>query len=552
MSPLDHVDDYPEIPVSLGSTRAVLKTGAWRSVRPVLAERTAPCTAGCPAGVTIPVYLHDVAAGRLDAAFAAFTERNPFPRITGRVCPHLCEGACNLAAVAGETAVSIRAVERWLGDATAELPHRRPDATTGIRVAVVGSGPAGLAAAYYLRRTGHDVTVLEKRNRAGGMLRHAIPDYRLPAAVVDAEVSRLEDMGIEFRTGVELGVDLTLEDLTASNSAVFVATGAWRERVAGVPGEELFTAGLGFLEGVSRGEATLPGRRCAVVGGGNTAMDVARVLRMLDAEVTVLYRRTEDEMPAIPEEYRLAVADGVTFQWLSLPRSVERRAGELVVTVEEMRLGDSDGSGRRQPEPTGSTRQLTFDGIFSAIGEAADLSPFPDHLRSPDGWLAVGPLGATADAKVYVGGDLVTGPATVIEAIVAGRAAARAIDRRLGYGDRWPTDHAAEVVEPGEVHAANRRRHPRVADPRSGAARPLDEETSTIGTEAAFVEIERCLSCGHCNECGVCFVLCPDAAIRWDGGPVVDYEFCKGCGICVAECSGHTMILINERDFTHA
>jgi NADPH-dependent glutamate synthase beta subunit-like oxidoreductase/Pyruvate/2-oxoacid:ferredoxin oxidoreductase delta subunit len=553
MTPLDHVDDYPEIPVSLGSTRAAIKTGGWRSVRPVEVDRTAPCAFACPAGVAVPEYLDLVRRGHLDEALAVFTERNPFPRITGRVCPHICEDGCNLAVATGDAPVAIRSIERWLGDATAQVPHPQPFEATRRHVAVVGSGPAGLAAAYYLRRSGHRVTVYERRPVAGGMLRHAIPEYRLPAAVVDAEIARLSDMGVEFLTGVELGRDFHLEELAPHHSAVFLATGACRERPVGISGEHLLDSGLGFLGAAGLDTSIGRGVRCAVIGGGNTALDVARVARRLGAEVTVLYRRTAAEMPAIREEYHHAVAEGVVFEWLTLPRSVEEAASGLVVTVEEMRLGDPDGSGRRRPEATGRTRRLAFDRVFCAVGEIADSTPFPANLKSADGWLEVGPGGATADPTVHAGGDLVTGPATVVAAIAAGREAARLIDRRLGFSDRWPPCRSSAVVGPEEVNASYRSGNRRVSDPSSHTIDPLGEETLTVTTEAALAEIERCLSCGHCNACGTCFVFCPDGAIRWEeGGPVIDLEFCKGCGICVVECPGRALVLINEREAVDA
>ena len=548
MTRLNHVDDYPEIPVSLASTRTMLKTGAWRSVRPILAERSAPCSAACPAGIGIPAYLTEIKEGRLEEACAAITARNPFPRITGRVCPHFCEHGCNLEEKTGQDPVSIRSIERWLGDETAHLPHPVPFTETGKRMAVVGGGPAGLSAAFYLRRSGHQVTVFDRRELAGGILRYGIPDYRLPTPIVDAELHRLEAMGIEFRTAVALGTDVTLEDLEDSFSAVFVATGAGRERAVGIEGESLLEPGLAFLGEVSRGEATLPGKRCAVIGGGNTAMDVARVLGKLGARVTVLYRRTAAEMPAIREEYEHAVADGVDFRWLTQPRSVVKEQGELAVTVETMQLGDPDESGRRRPEPTGVTETLRFDGVFSATGETADTKPFPDRLKDPDGWLTLARDGATKDPLVYAGGDLATGPATVIEAIVAGRRAARAIDHQLGFDDRWPEDDPAEVVGSAEVNPTYLPHHQRAADHPAPAAAPFAEESVTVTEAEVLREIERCMSCGYCNACGTCFVFCPDGAITWDDGPVIDYEFCKGCGICVAECPGHAMILVNERE----
>lgn len=552
MSGLGHVDDYPEIPVSFASTSALLKTGAWRSVRPVLSDRTAPCSAECPAGINIPAYLDEVKDGNLDKALAAFVERNPFPRITGRVCPHLCEHRCNLAVVSGEESVSIRSIERWLGDNTADIPYPRPEQETGKRVAVVGAGPAGMAAAFYLRRSGHEVTVVERREQPGGIMRYGIPEYRLPEAIVDEEVSRLEEMGVEFRTRLELGVDLTLDDLEAAYAAVFVATGAAKERHSGIEGESLLEPGLPFLEAANRDQAKLPGDRCAVVGGGNTAMDVARVLRRLGADVTVLYRRTVDEMPAIAEEYERAAGDGVHFEWLALPRSVKKLGDELLVTVERMRLGELDESGRNRPEPTGVTEDMLFHGVFSAIGETADVAPFPERMRDSQGWLDVDAAGATRDPFVYAGGDLATGPATVIEAIVAGRCAAQTIDEHLGFGHLWPADDPEDRVTPAEVNLTYMPHHDRADDHEVEVVTRFGEETTTLTEAEVLEEIDRCLSCGHCNSCGTCFVFCPDGAIIWDDGPRIDHEFCKGCGICVTECPGHVMVLVNEREVSHA
>jgi NADPH-dependent glutamate synthase beta subunit-like oxidoreductase len=552
MSGLDHVDDYPEIPVSLAPTSTVLKTGAWRSVRPVLRNRTAPCSAGCPAGIAIPGYLDDIKEGRLEQAHARFIARNPFPRITGRVCPHLCEQGCNLAIASGEESVSIRSIERWLGDKTAHVPHPYPVVETGKQIAVVGAGPAGMSAAFYLRRSGHKVTVFDRRELPGGILRYGIPEYRLPSTIVDAEVARLEEMGVEFRTRLALGTDLTLEELEAAYAAVFVATGATGQRTTGVAGESLLEPGLAFLEAANRGEASLPGIQCAVIGGGNTAMDVARVLRRMGAAVTVLYRRTLTEMPAIAEEYERAIADGVAFEWLTLPRRITKLGEKLLVTVEQMVLGPPDDSGRRRPEPTGITRDLRFDGVFSATGEKADITPFPERLRNEEGWLELGTAGATADPLVYAGGDLATGPATVIEAVVAGRRAAEAIDFELGFGHLWPDEEPVDLVIPAEVNLTYMPHHDRADDPAAVGADPFSEETTTLTEEEIQREIERCLSCGHCNTCGTCFVFCPDGAILWDDGPRIDHEFCKGCGICVAECPGHVMVLVNEREVSHA
>ena len=549
-----HVDDYPEIPVSLRSTVGVLQTGAWRNLRPVLTRRTAPCTAACPAGVPVPHYLDLLARGRVAEAVDLFHLSNPFPRITGRVCPHPCESECNRAHHDG--AVSIRALERHLGDATDSLPRPTAGLDSGHTVAVVGSGPAGLSAAHYLRREGHAVIVHERRELPGGLLRYGIPDYRLPDPVVDAEISALRDMGVEFRTGVSLGSDITLAGLENEYEAVFVAIGAWSERWAGIDGEEAMVPGLDFLNSVAMGETTLPGRHCAVVGGGNTAMDVARVLLRLGADAAVLYRRTEDEMPAIAEEYERAAEDGVRFEFLSLPVAATRVNGEIQLTVAEMRLGPADESGRHRPEPTGVTHTETYDAVFTAIGESADLAAFPTAMVSDDGWLQVAPDGQTTHETVYVGGDLSHGPETVIAAIADGRRAAAAIHGRLNPGAApppWSPAVPEEVVGHKEVNGATVSSsgaiHLPHMEPAERIAAGFVEEAATIAAAAALAEVERCYSCGHCNSCGVCFTFCPDVAIAWDDGPTFDLNVCKGCGICATECPGSAIINVPEKEF---
>lgn len=551
MSNMDHVDKYPELPISLIPTLGTVKTGEWRNMKPLMMEKASPCTEKCPAAVLIPHYFKHLAEGRVEEAYRVMSLRNPFPAVTGRICPHFCESGCNRQE--HDSSLSIRTVERYLGDASKKIPHPRPQMETGKKIAVVGSGPAGMAAAYYLRVTGHQVVVFEKFEKAGGILRYGIPDYRLPEEVVDREIEKLQEMGIEFKFGVEFGKGLTLDKLKEEFSAVFMATGAWKERGMGVEGEELVQEGLPFLVRVAQGEHTLPGKRCAVIGGGNTAMDVARVLRRMGADVVVLYRRTEAEMPAIREEIEKAQEDGIEFHFLTLPKVVAKNGEGLEVIIEKMKLGEADDSGRRRPVATGETYAESFDALYTAIGELAELKDFPEGLKNQDGWLQVEKSTTTKDEKVFAGGDLVTGPATVVEAIAWGRKAAQAINERVG-GEmpvpEWLKNMSPDLVEAKETNAAYFPKTPRKESHEKAPEERLKggfrEDSATVTEEEMKAEVERCFSCGHCNECGTCLIFCPDVSIQWGPGPIFVYDYCKGCGVCAEECPGHVISFVKE------
>jgi NADPH-dependent glutamate synthase beta subunit-like oxidoreductase len=434
----------------------------------------------------------------MDAA-RSLLECNAIPAITGRVCPVFCEAECNRSAL--DEPVAIRCVERAVGDYILERAGEfftQPKRESGTTIAIIGSGPAGMSAAYYLRKSGHRVTVFEKLPEGGGMLLYSIPSYRLPKDVVRKQIQALENMGITFRVGVTAGEDVTIPELMGRFAAVFVACGAWVEKPIGVKGEKLALSGLEFLNRINAGERTLPGKRVAVVGGGNVAMDVARTLRRLGAEPVVLYRRTRDEMPAFRGELEKAIGEGIEFQFLTLPTKVSKADGDpkgkVTVTCVRMQLGAPDASGRPQPIPMpGSEFTASFDALIKAIGEQPDTAFLPAEL-----WTKARKTGSLArlGANLFAGGDFVSGPSTVVQAAAAGREAASLIESSLKIGSSAHRRDAKKPVlrEPSFVSAGR----VGVAEvPVTERIRSLEiEDVGSLGLSAIEAEARRCFNCG--------------------------------------------------------
>ncbi len=545
--------NIPEAPLTL-TTTLINKTGSWKNIQPVLIESTAPCTAACPAGIEIPLYFDMLIRGKFDEAAKILHDSNPFPSITGRVCPHFCEQKCNRQYF--DKAIGIRGIERYLGDMYLDKKWSPPEVELDKKIAVVGSGPAGMAAAHYLRKKGYKVVIFERDSEAGGVLRYGIPNYRLPKDILDKEIEALKKEGIEFRMNTEIGKDITLSDLKDQFDAVFFGTGAPLEREMKIPGEEYFIKGVEFLKDVNTGKIKEFKGRVAVVGGGNVAMDVARSLLRLGATPVVLYRRTEKEMPAIREEVERALEDGIEFKFLTLPVKAEKKDGKIVLTNIKMKLGEPDASGRRRPIPIeGSEFTEEYDAVITAIGELADLSVFPEDLLDKKGWLDVDlETTATKDPKVFAGGDLVLGPATVIEAIALGKRAAINIDRMLNGLELKRFKPFENVVEFSKIVTDYFIEEPREKQPEIPVEERIKhfdkEEIGDYTSEQVQREALRCFSCGHCNGCGTCWVFCPDMAIKWENDqPVFDYDYCKGCGICSAECPRDVIQMKQVRNF---
>jgi NADPH-dependent glutamate synthase beta subunit-like oxidoreductase len=531
------------ITLQVGSSLAN-HTGAWRTERPVYADKLPPCNDACPAGENVQRWLYHAEEGHYERAWRELMSDNPFPAIMGRVCYHPCQTACNRGKL--DEAVGINGVERFLGDEAIRQGWTVPvtAAPTGMRVLVVGAGPSGLAAAYHLRLAGHEVTIRDAGDQPGGMMRYGIPAYRLARDVLDAEIDRILAMG------VTLEKDTPVTDAAAALDefdAVFLAIGAQLSRRTDIPAGDSarILDALGVLRGVAEGEPPRLGRQVVVYGGGNTAMDVARTARRLGAtDAVVVYRRTRERMPAQPFEVTEAEEEGVRMRWLSTIAA----AGGGTVTVEKMRLDDSGF-----PQPTGEFEELPADSVVLAIGQDVDRS-IVDHLagvRVDGGVVQVGADMMTAVPGVFAGGDMVPSERTVTTAIGHGKHAAR-------YIDAWLRGRPCEPAARPPLAAFDRLNTwyysdaPATVRPRLDAARrtsTFDEVVGGLDEDTALFEARRCLSCGNCFECDNCFGVCPDnAVIKLGPGQryAIDLEYCKGCGICVTECPAGAIDLVPE------
>jgi NADPH-dependent glutamate synthase beta subunit-like oxidoreductase len=534
------------ITLDVGSSRAN-KTGSWRTERAVYVNRMPPCNDACPAGENVQAWLYEAEEGGAgyERAWRKLMDDNPFPAIMGRVCYHPCETACNRGQL--DEAVGINSVERFVGDEairqgwtiTVDVPP------TGKKVLVVGAGPSGLAAAYHLARRGHAVTIKEAGPMTGGMMRFGIPRYRLPRNILDAEVQRILDLG------VTLELDNKVTDLMAVKDeydAVFLAVGAQLGKRAYIPAGSAAHVldAVSVLHDLETGEKPLLGRRVAVYGGGNTALDAARTAKRLGAsEALVVYRRTKDRMPAHESELAEAEDEGVLFKWLTTIKQVE--AGRLV--VERMEL-DETGF----PQPTGELDELDADALILALGQETDLSLVDDvpGLVVRDGVVAVGPDLMTGCPGVFAGGDMVPDERSVTTAIGHGKRAARHIDAWLSGAAPEPAERPTlatfDTLNTWYYSDAPRAQQP-VLD-RARRESTFDEVVLGHDEGTALLEARRCLSCGNCFACDNCFGVCPDnAVIKTGEGPsayLIDLDYCKGCGLCVAECPSGAIQMVPE------
>ena len=521
-------------------------TGNWRTMRPVYIDHLPPCNQACPAGENIQAWLYDAEEGAYEKAWRKLVEDNPFPAIHGRVCYHPCETACNRGQL--DESVGIHAVERFLGDEAIRQGWKMtPGPSTGKRVLVVGAGPSGLSAAYHLARFGHGVTIYEAAPKAGGMMRFGIPKYRLPREVLDAEIGRLEGMGIVIQVNRSV---TDLESLLEKETfdAVFLAIGAHLNKRVDIPGGDSrrILGALGFLKDTAEGHTPQIGRRVAVYGGGNTAMDVARTAKRLGAQETVIiYRRDRDHMPAHDFEVEEAREEGVLTRWLRTIREVD----DTTLTVEKMVL---DAAGF--PQPTGQLETLEADTVILALGQQVDtrfLANVPGLTISQDGTIQVDDSMMTGKPGVFAGGDMVPAERTVTVATGHGKKAARHIDaflRGVPYYKLEPSAIASfERMNTWYYTDAEHMHQPKLEVVRRQSG--FEEILGGLDEQSALLEARRCLSCGNCFECDTCYGVCPDNAILKLGpgqGYSVNEDFCKGCGLCAEECPCGAIDMVKE------
>jgi NADPH-dependent glutamate synthase beta subunit-like oxidoreductase len=519
-------------------------TGPSRARRPVYVDLLPPCNAACPAGENIQAWLALARAGRYREAWLKILDDNPLPAVHGRVCYHPCEGSCNRTQL--DDSVSIHAVERFLGDrALAEGWLPEIGAPSGRRILIVGAGPSGLSAAYHLARLGHVVEIRDAGTQAGGMMHCGIPAYRLPRDVLDAEVERIRRLGVTITLNHRVD-QLEREWTDGAFDAVFLAVGAHLSKRVDIPATDAvrMVDALSYLRDVDRGAPPRLGRRVAIYGGGNTAMDAARTALRLGHEPLIVYRRDYQHMPALPFEADEAVEEGVQIHWL---RSIAAVQGSTL-KVEVMAIG-ADGKARG----TGEYETLAADAVILAVGQDADtrfLAGIEGVVPQPDGIVAVDERMMTGRAGLFAGGDMVPAERSVTVAVGHGKKAARHIDAWLrGSAYAKPPVRGTATFEKLQLWFT------REVAARIQARTPLASRTDfgevvqgLTASEASF-EAQRCLSCGNCFECDACLGACPERAILKLGTRLryqFDYDRCTGCAVCFEQCPSHAIEMMNE------
>jgi len=521
-------------------------TGTWRTERPVYLNRLPPCNNACPAGENIQGWLFHAESGDYEQAWRVLVQDNPLPAVMGRVCYHPCENSCNRGQL--DSPVGINSVERFLGDEAIKMGWQfdAPASATGKKVLVVGAGPSGLSAAYHLARMGHQVEIHEAGPLAGGMMRFGIPKYRLPREVLEAEVQRILTMGVTLKLNSKVA---NIEQSMKQHGfdAAFLAVGAHIAKRTYIPSGDAahIIDAVSVLRSMEGEEQPMLGRKVVVYGGGNTAIDVARTAKRLGAtEAIIVYRRTRDKAPAHDFEIEEALQEGVMIKWLS----TIKQADEGSLTVEKMVLDETG-----YPQPTGEFETIEADSLVLALGQDVDLSLLDGvpGLEISNGTVQVSPNMMTGHPGIFAGGDMVPSERTVTVAVGHGKKAANHIDAYLRETSYQPA--------PKHELATFDKLNPWYYSDADPTVRPVldiirrqtsfDEVQGGLNESNALFEARRCLSCGNCFECDNCYGVCPDNAVIKLGpgkGFQFNYDYCKGCGICVAECPCGSIKMVPE------
>ncbi len=535
-------------------TTRVVKTGSWRVALPAYVNAPAPCHNDCPVDGRIAVWIKAIEKREYHDAWLALIDNNPFPAVTGRICHRPCESRCNRGQL--DEPIAIRCLERFVGDMALEEDWHFPDAPQlqEEKIAIVGGGPAGLAAAFHLRRSGYAVTLLEAQSQLGGVLRYGIPSYRLSKNILDAEIERLLRLGIEVRTDTRINSQDDFENLRSEFAAVYLATGATiPKRLRQLDYSQPWVIeSAKYLEQTNVGQQIKCGERVVVIGGGSAAMDVARTAIRQGKEVTLLSLETEPTMPAQGDEVLEAKDEGVIVHAGAMLQSVSDRAQqglELTCIRVDFDAAVDSGEFRITPLP-GTEFTINADMIVPAIGQDPDTSALQDFLEVDASLVRIDEQQQTSVDGFFAGGDLVTMQRFVTVAFGFGKQAATAIDGYLksSRASQDPPDQPEVSID-----VINTQYHPqadRATQQLTAAAERranFDEVELGLPVDEVLAESQRCFSCGNCTFCDNCFYYCPDMAIRRESdGYSVDNDFCKGCGLCVSECPTGSIVMRQE------
>ena len=521
-------------------------TGSSRKSKPVYVDFLPPCNQGCPAGENIQAWLALMQGGEFHKAWQKLTEENPMAAVHGRVCYHPCESACNRDAL--DTSVSIHSLERYLGDLALENQWKftPPKSKSGKRILIIGAGPSGISAAYHLTKLGHDVSIFEAGPIPGGMMNFGIPAYRLPRNILQAEIQRIMDLGIELRLNYKV-TNILQEKIEGNFDAVFIAIGAHISKKTDIPARDAGKVldAVSFLREVELGNSPKIGRRVAIYGGGNTAMDAARTAKRLGAEeALIIYRRDRDHMPAHEFEADEAISEGIKIHWLRTIKNID----ESALTIEVMDIVDG------KPIPTGKFETLEADAVILALGQETEtdfMKAIPGIEFKTDGTVIVGKNMMTGHEGIFAGGDMVPGERTVTIATGHGKKAAKNIDAWL-RNIEFNKPASNPVIKADKLHVwyktfADTKLQEHLSPEQ--ATLSFDEIVGGYSHDEALYESQRCLSCGNCFECDGCFGACPeDAIIKLGPGKryMYNYTLCTGCAVCAEQCPCHAIEMIAD------